>query len=91
MGNEVQDRARALMPELRRDLEELVRIPSVSVPGEVSGDLLAAFERTSELFAGAGVQVGRLDLPDTAPVLTGEIPAPPGAPTVLLYSHYDVV
>jgi hypothetical protein len=24
-------------------------------------------------------------------VITGEIPAPEGAPTVLLYSHYDVV
>ena len=27
--------ARALMPELRRDLEALVRIPSVSVPGVI--------------------------------------------------------
>jgi acetylornithine deacetylase/succinyl-diaminopimelate desuccinylase-like protein len=80
-----------LLPDLRRDLEDLVRIPSVSVPGEVGPDLLAAFERTSALFADAGVAVGRLDLPDTAPVLVGEIPAPPGAPTVLLYSHYDVV
>ena len=35
--------------------------------------------------------LGALELPDTAPVVTGEIPAPPGAPTVLLYSHYDVV
>jgi acetylornithine deacetylase/succinyl-diaminopimelate desuccinylase-like protein len=35
--------------------------------------------------------VGRLDLPDTAPIVVGHIPAPPGAPTVLLYSHYDVV
>ena len=33
----------------------------------------------------------RLELPDTAPVITGEIPAPEGAPTVLLYGHYDVV
>ena len=79
------------MPELRRDLEALVRIPSVSVPGRIDEPLLAAFEMTSKLFADAGVTVGRLDLPDTAPVVTGEIAAPPGAPTVLLYSHYDVV
>jgi acetylornithine deacetylase/succinyl-diaminopimelate desuccinylase-like protein len=45
----------------------------------------------ADLFAGVGVKVERLDLPDTAPVVVGEIPAPPGAPTVLLYSHYDVV
>lgn len=32
-----------------------------------------------------------IDLPDTAPVVYGEIPAPPDAPTVLMYSHYDVV
>jgi cysteinylglycine-S-conjugate dipeptidase len=79
------------MPQLRNDLEALVRIPSVSVPGRVDRPLLDAFELTSRLFADAGVTVGRLDLPDTAPVLTGAIPAPPGAPTVLLYSHYDVV
>ena len=79
------------MPELRSDLEALVRIPSVSVPGRVDQPLLDAFELTSRLFADAGVTVDRLDLPDTAPVVTGEIPAPPGAPTVLLYGHYDVV
>jgi acetylornithine deacetylase/succinyl-diaminopimelate desuccinylase-like protein len=82
---------RKLVPDLRRDLEDLVRIPSVSVPGRLGEPLLEAFELTSRLFADAGVTVGRLDLPDTAPVVTGEIPAPPGAPTVLLYSHYDVV
>ncbi len=90
-GEGIAAKARALMPELRRELEALVRIPSVSVPGRIDEPLLAAFEMTSKLFADAGVTVGRLDLPDTAPVVTGEIPAPPGAPTVLLYSHYDVV
>ena len=84
-------RVAGLMPQLRRDLEELVRIPSVSVPGVIDAPLLEAFELTSKLFADAGVEVGRLDLPDTAPVVVGSIPAPPGAPTVLLYSHYDVV
>jgi cysteinylglycine-S-conjugate dipeptidase len=82
---------RGLMPQLRSDLETLVRIPSVSVPGRVDPPLLEAFELTSRLFAEAGATVERLDLPDTAPVLTGGIPAPEGAPTVLLYSHYDVV
>ena len=82
---------RRLMPELRRDLEALVRIPSVSAPGRIDQPLLDAFELTSRLFAEAGVAVGRLDLAGTAPVVTGEIAAPPGAPTVLLYSHYDVV
>ena len=45
-----------------------------------------------DLLQEAGVE--ELDshrLPDTAPFITGEIPAPPGAPTVLLYGHYDVV
>jgi acetylornithine deacetylase/succinyl-diaminopimelate desuccinylase-like protein len=80
-----------LLPALKDDLARLVRIPSVSVPGRIDEPLLEAFELTSRLFADAGVEVGRLDLPDTAPVVVGEIPAPPGAPTVLLYSHYDVV
>ena len=88
---DVTARARGLIGQLRVELEALVRIPSVSVPGRIDQPLLDAFELTSQLFADAGVTVGRLDLPDTAPVVTGEIPAPPGAPTVLLYSHYDVV
>jgi acetylornithine deacetylase/succinyl-diaminopimelate desuccinylase-like protein len=45
----------------------------------------------ARMFSDAGVEVGRLDLPGTAPAVVGRIPAPPGAPTVLLYSHYDVV
>jgi cysteinylglycine-S-conjugate dipeptidase len=88
---DVARRVRELMPQLCRELGDLVRVPSISVPGQIDKALLDAFEMTSALFAGAGVEVGRLDLPDTAPVVTGSIPAPPGAPTVLLYSHYDVV
>lgn len=85
------DHVQALLPQLRRDLESLIRIPSVSVAGEVSEELLAACDLTERLFREAGVQTSILELPGTAPIVTGEIPAPPGAPTVLLYSHYDVV
>jgi cysteinylglycine-S-conjugate dipeptidase len=78
------------MPQLTRELIELMRIPSVSVPGRIDDPLLEAHDMVAGLFADAGVEVGRLDLPDTAPVVVGHIPAPEGAPTVLLYSHYDV-
>jgi acetylornithine deacetylase/succinyl-diaminopimelate desuccinylase-like protein len=84
-----------LMPALRKELADLVAIPSVSAPdypSETRPALLHAYEEVSRLFAGAGVTIlDPLELPDTAPVLMGEIPAPEGAPTVLLYGHYDVV
>jgi acetylornithine deacetylase/succinyl-diaminopimelate desuccinylase-like protein len=79
------------MPSLKSDLDELVRIPSVSIPGQIDDSLLEAHDMVARLFEHAGVEVRRLDLPDTAPAVVGHIPAPPGAPTVLLYSHYDVV
>jgi acetylornithine deacetylase/succinyl-diaminopimelate desuccinylase-like protein len=85
----------AAMPQLREELARLVAIPSVSAagyPAETRPALLEAHELVLELLQDAGVQ--ELDshrLPGTAPFITGEIPAPPGAPTVLLYGHYDVV
>jgi acetylornithine deacetylase/succinyl-diaminopimelate desuccinylase-like protein len=85
----------SLMPQLKADLSRLVAIPSISAPNypEATHEQLGeAYEATAELFRDAGVTiVDPLVLPGTAPVLMGEIPAPDGAPTVLLYSHYDVV
>ena len=86
-----RSRVQELMPGLRSELDELVRIPSISGAGQPEQPLLAAHDMVARMFAGAGVEVDRLDLPDTAPIVIGEIPAPEGAPTVLLYSHYDVV
>jgi acetylornithine deacetylase/succinyl-diaminopimelate desuccinylase-like protein len=83
------------MPELRDDLARLVAIPSVSAPGypaETRPALLETHEAVLGLFRDAGVHLlASLELQDTAPIITGEIPGPAGAPTVLLYGHYDVV
>ena len=91
----MRERVASLMPELKADLARLVAIPSVSAtsyPPETHAELLAARDLVVELLEGAGVQNLRsLELPDTAPVVLGEIPGPEGAPTVLLYGHYDVV
>ena len=85
----------ALMPQLKKDLARLVAIPSISsagFPEETRPALLAAHELILELLGDAGVEeLGTLELRDTAPIVTGEIPGPEGAPTVLLYGHYDVV
>ena len=89
------DRVEGLMPQLRADLARLVAIPSVSATGyppETHAALLEARDAVVELLEGAGVEnIRSLDLPDTAPVVLGEIPPPEGAPTVLLYGHYDIV
>jgi acetylornithine deacetylase/succinyl-diaminopimelate desuccinylase-like protein len=94
-GGPNADTVRSLMPQLRDDLARLVAIPSISAPNypaETHAVLQEAYDEVARLFAGAGVRITEpLELPDTAPVVMGEIPAPPGAPTVLLYSHYDVV
>ncbi len=85
----------ASLSALTQDLTRLAAIPSISAPGypeSTHAALGEAYELTAELLRDAGLQnVAPLELPGTAPAVTGEIPAPPGAPTVLLYSHYDVV
>ena len=86
---------RSLMPELKADLERLVAIPSVSewgFPEHTRAALLDAHDAVVELLRSGGVETfGALELEGTAPVITGELPGPEGAPTVLLYGHYDVV
>ena len=85
----------ALMPRLKEDLARLVAVPSLSewgYPEHTRPALLEAHQAVVELLREAGVEsFSSLELEGTAPVITGEIPAPPGAPTVLLYGHYDVV
>ncbi len=79
------------MPGVRADLEDLVRIPSVSRDGASSPDLARSAEAIATLLADAGMpDVRVLDAEDGAPAVVARIPAPEGAPTVLLYAHHDV-
>lgn len=90
-GSALVDEVERLMPELKADLLRLARIPSIAFPGFPPEPLLEAHDVVCDLLRSAGVErVQTLSLPDTAPIVTGEIRAPEGAPTVLLYAHYDV-
>ncbi|MFD0064499.1 M20/M25/M40 family metallo-hydrolase [Streptomyces sp. NPDC056690] len=89
---DLQAEVDGLMDGLRADLERLAAIPSVAFPGFPAEPVREAHDLLVGLLGEAGVErIERIDLPDTAPVILGEIPSPtPDAPTVLLYSHYDV-
>jgi acetylornithine deacetylase/succinyl-diaminopimelate desuccinylase-like protein len=95
MSEVTRESVAALMPELKEDLARLVAIPSLSewgYPEHTREPLLATYEALVGLFRNVGVErIQGLELPGTAPILTGELPGPDGAPTVLLYGHYDVV
>ncbi len=81
-----------LMPKLKADLARLIEIPSVAFPGFPTEPVLEAHDAVVELLREAGVsKIDKLELPNVAPVIIADLPGPKGAPTVLLYSHYDVV
>jgi cysteinylglycine-S-conjugate dipeptidase len=88
----LRDDVTALMPRAREDLSALVAIPSVADERQYPREhCLRAADFVVELLAGAGIGgVRLLETPDGYPAVYGHTPGPDGAPTVLLYSHYDV-
>jgi cysteinylglycine-S-conjugate dipeptidase len=80
-----------VLPSVRRDLEALVRIPSISALPEHHGDVQRTADLTADLFRAEGFDdVQILGVEGGAPAVVARKPAPPGAPTVLLYAHHDV-
>ena len=96
MGNEVTfeeifSKTRALMPGVVEQLKRLIRLPSVAFPGYPPEPVNAMADATAALLRESRLQSVRLiDIPGGYPAVYGEIPAPPGAPTVMMYAHYDV-
>lgn len=80
-----------VMPSVRADLEDLVRIPSVSADPARAGDVRRAAEATAALFEAEGFDVRIVRASEQgAPAVIASKPAPEGMPTVLLYAHHDV-
>jgi acetylornithine deacetylase/succinyl-diaminopimelate desuccinylase-like protein len=87
----LRDDLAAAMPATRADLERLVRIPSIAFDGFPAAPVRDAAEATAAILADAGLSNAKLiDIPGGPPAVYGDIPAPDGAPTVLLYAHYDI-
>lgn len=86
------DAVRSLMDRARTDLAELVAFRSVADPRQFPVEECHGAARwTADAFAAEGLtNVRLLDTPDGTQAVYAELPGPEGAPTVLLYSHYDV-
>jgi len=79
------------MPTIRDELEDWLRIPSVSTGGGDEDALGAACDWAIERIEAAGGTAERLAVNGSHPMAVGELRASNAdAPTVLSYGHYDV-
>src|SRR5213596_4284213 len=75
---------------LLRELTDFLRIPSVSTSASHNADCRAAAEWVAGELRRLGCREVQFLASDTHPVVWGVGPEVPGAPTLLIYGHYDV-
>jgi len=88
--SDLVERVREVLPEVRRDLEDLVRIESVWADPLRRPEVARSAEAVAKLLSDAGFGDVQIVSEGGAPAVIARHPAPPGAPTVLLYAHHDV-
>src|SRR6201991_5238106 len=84
------ERVRDVLPSVRRDLENLVRIESVWADPGRRDEVHRSAQAVADLLSQAGFGEVRIVSEGGAPAVIAQHPAPAGAPTVLLYAHHDV-
>lgn len=88
---QLTDRVSELMPRIRQDLTNLVRIRSVSFPGFDPDRVEECANACVELLRGAGATNVELVYGETGvPTVHADVLGPPDSPTVVLYAHYDI-
>ena len=83
-------RVREILPEVRRDLEGLVRIESVWADPARRAEVHRSAQAVASLLRDAGFADVEIVSEGGAPAVIAHQPGPPGSPTVLLYAHHDV-
>jgi acetylornithine deacetylase/succinyl-diaminopimelate desuccinylase-like protein len=88
--SDLVERVRVMLPSVRGDLENLVRIESVWADPARRGEVSRSAEAVAKLLTADGFNDVQIVSEGGAPAVIAQYPAPPGAPTVLLYAHHDV-
>ncbi|GAA2935270.1 dipeptidase [Streptomyces enissocaesilis] len=91
-ANPIAETIASLMPRAKTELAELVAFQSVADTAQFpkSECEAAAVWIAGSLRSEGFEDVALLDTPDGTQSVYGFLPGPAGAPTVLLYAHYDV-
>jgi cysteinylglycine-S-conjugate dipeptidase len=80
-----------VLPGIRADLEQLVRIPSVSADPSARPHLEHSADEVARQLEDSGLpEVDVVAAEGGLPAVLARRPGPPGAPVVLLYAHHDV-
>jgi acetylornithine deacetylase/succinyl-diaminopimelate desuccinylase-like protein len=87
---ELRARVQTVLPGVRKNLEDLVRIESVSADPARAGEVQRSAEAVAALFEAEGFAARITSADGGAPAVIAHKPAPEGAPTILLYAHHDV-
>ncbi|MFN8193072.1 MAG: dipeptidase [Nocardioidaceae bacterium] len=90
MTTDLRARLHDVLPGCRRDLEDLVRIESVSADPTRAGEVRRSAEAVARLFEAEGFDARIVSAEGGAPAVIAHKAGPEGAPTVLLYAHHDV-
>src|SRR3954447_14075391 len=89
--DDLRARVRDVLPGVRRDLEALVRIESVSADPERAGEVQRSAEAVRDLFVAEGFDTKITSADGGRPaVIAHKSAKAEGAPTILLYAHHDV-
>ena len=82
---------KSAFPTIRGELDQLVRIPSVSAAGFDAGQVRRSAQATAEWLRRSGFSDARLlEVKGSHPAVYGTIRGPAGSPRLLLYAHHDV-
>jgi acetylornithine deacetylase/succinyl-diaminopimelate desuccinylase-like protein len=86
----IETRLKAAMPEHIEILKQFVEIPSVSTDPAYKEGIAAASRFVADRLRTAGMHEVEIHPTSGHPVVTAAWRGAPGAPTVLVYGHYDV-
>ena len=89
--DDIRGKVTEVLPGIRTDLEDLVRIESVSADPARASEVQRSAEAVAELFRAERFETVEIVSADGgAPAVIAHKRGPEGSPTVLLYAHHDV-